>query len=575
MNTLAAVYAATPVIPAGRLPGTGLRAQLLWAARVRVLWLLAGFLAVALIALLRIVSLGLGGQAPQRTSLEEAMVPPRGEITDRSGTPLARAFPAYALWFDPKAMGDAGSPLVRSPQEVAAALKAIFPDIDEARMARRLASGKAGYLRRRLLPEEANRVFALGEIALEIPRETDRYYPQGTLAAHVLGYVVEAEGGKIGMEQVLEERLSHPDKRVEPVALSIDVRVQGALEDELRRGMLATNAIGAAGIVLDVDTGEVMALASLPEFDPNTAGAAGAVNVFNRATNGVYELGSTFKPLSVAAAIDAGVVRDLGQAWDASPISVGRRTIKDLKPKGASLNVPQALVYSSNTVTARVADALGPERLRQTMIDLGMDRRPFIELPARGQPLWPKGPWSRVTNMTVSYGHGLAVTPLHLASAYAAMVNGGVWRPATLMKLAPADVPQGRRVFKESTSSKMRQMLRMISLYGTGKQADAPGYRVGGKTGSAEKAGVGGYNKTALVSTFAAAFPLDAPRYVVVIVLDEPKATVASRFQRTAGYTAAPVVGRLVPRIGPMLGVQPDDARDVDISDLRYLVDKH
>jgi cell division protein FtsI (penicillin-binding protein 3) len=575
MNTLAAVYAATPVIPAGRLPGTGLRAQLLWAARVRVLWLLAGFLAVALIALLRIVSLGLGGQAPQRTSLEEAMVPPRGEITDRSGTPLARAFPAYALWFDPKAMGDAGSPLVRSPQEVAAALKAIFPDIDEARMARRLASRKAGYLRRRLLPEEANRVFALGEIALEIPRETDRYYPQGTLAAHVLGYVVEAEGGKIGMEQVLEERLSHPDKRVEPVALSIDVRVQGALEDELRRGMLATNAIGAAGIVLDVDTGEVMALASLPEFDPNTAGAAGAVNVFNRATNGVYELGSTFKPLSVAAAIDAGVVRDLGQAWDASPISVGRRTIKDLKPKGASLNVPQALVYSSNTVTARVADALGPERLRQTMIDLGMDRRPFIELPARGQPLWPKGPWSRVTNMTVSYGHGLAVTPLHLASAYAAMVNGGVWRPATLMKLAPADVPQGRRVFKESTSSKMRQMLRMISLYGTGKQADAPGYRVGGKTGSAEKAGVGGYNKTALVSTFAAAFPLDAPRYVVVIVLDEPKATVASRFQRTAGYTAAPVVGRLVPRIGPMLGVQPDDARDVDISDLRYLVDKH
>lgn len=575
MNTLAAVYAATPVIPAGRLPGTGLRAQLLWAARVRVLWLLAGFLAVALIALLRIVSLGLGGHAPQRTSLEEAMVPPRGEITDRTGAPLARAFPAYALWFDPKAMGDTGSPLVRSPHEVAAALKAIFPDIDEARMARRLASGKAGYLRRRLLPEEANRVFALGEIALEIPRETDRYYPQGTLAAHVLGYVVEDEGGKIGMEQVLEERLSHPDKRVEPVALSIDVRVQGALEDELRRGMLATNAIGAAGIVLDVDTGEVMALASLPEFDPNTAGAAGAVNVFNRATNGVYELGSTFKPLSVAAAIDAGVVRDLGQAWDATPVSVGRRTIKDLKPKGASLNVPQALVYSSNTVTARVADALGAQRLRQTMIDLGMDRRPFIELPARGKPLWPQGPWSRVTNMTVSYGHGLAVTPLHLASAYAAMVNGGIWRPATLMKLAPADVPQGRRVFKESTSSKMRQMLRMISLYGTGKQADAPGYRVGGKTGSAEKAGVGGYNKTALVSSFAAAFPLDAPRYVVVIVLDEPKGTVASSFQRTAGYTAAPVVGRLVPRIGPMLGVQPDDARDVDISDLRYLVDKH
>ena len=575
MNTLAARAAAIPSIPAGRVRSVNLRAQWLLTARLRVLWLLGGFVAVALIALLRIASLGLAGQAPERASLAEALLPPRGEITDRNGAALARAFPAYALWFDPKAMGDDGAPLVHGPEQVARELKAIFPDIDEARMARRLASGKPGYLRRRILPEEANKVFALGEIALEIPRETDRYYPQGTLAAHVLGYVAEGQGGQLGMEQVLEERLSHPTKRVEPVALSLDLRVQGALEDELRKGMLATNAIGAAGIVLDVDTGEVMALASLPEFDPNTAGASGATNVFNRVTNGVYELGSTFKPLSVAAAIDAGVVRDLGKAWDASPVQVGRRTIKDMKPKGATLNVPQALVYSSNTVTARVADALGPERLRRTMIDLGMDSRPYIELPARGYPIWPKGQWSRVTNMTVSYGHGLAVTPLHLASGYAAMVNGGIWRPATLMKLDPKDAPRGRRVFKESTSHRMRQMLRMISLYGTGKQADAPGYRVGGKTGSAEKANRGGYAKTSLVSSFAAAFPLDAPRYVVVIVLDEPKGTAASSFQRTAGYTAAPVVGKLVPRIGPMLGVQPDESRDVDISDLRYLVDKH
>lgn len=567
-----AFHGSTPVIPAGRLPGAGLRAQLLWLARVRVLWLLAGFALVALIALLRIATLGFGGQAPQRTSMEEALLPPRGEITDRNGAPLARAFPAYALWFDPAAMGDNGAPLVRTPAEVSRALKEIFPDIDEARMTRRLASGKSGYLRRRILPEEANRVFALGEIALEIPRETDRYYPQGTLAAHVLGYVVEDHGGKLGMEQVLEKRLSHPDKRTEPVALSIDLRVQGALEDELRKGMLATNALGAAGIVLDVDTGEVMALASLPEFDPNTAGAAGAVNVFNRATNGVYELGSTFKPLTVAAAIDAGVVRDLGRQWNAAPVPVGSRSIKDSHPLGASLNVPQALVHSSNTVTARVADELGPERMRRAMIDLGMDRRPFIELPAKGKPIWPQGNWSRVTNMTVGFGHGLAVTPLHLASAYAAMVNGGIWRPATLMKLAPADVPQGRRVFKESTSSRMRQLLRMISLYGTGKSADAAGYRVGGKTGSAEKAGAGGYNKTSLVSSFAAAFPMDAPRYVVVVVVDEPKGTIASSFQRTAAFTSAPIVGKLVPRIGPMLGVQPDDSRDVDISDLRYLV---
>jgi cell division protein FtsI (penicillin-binding protein 3) len=573
--TAMAAAAAVHSFPADRVQRVNLRAQLLWTARFRVLWVVGVFALVTLIAMVRIVSLAFAGQVPERTSLQEALLPPRGEITDRNGVPLARAFPAYSLWFDPKAMGDAGSPLVRSPQEVVRELKAIFPDINEARMATRLASGRSGYLRRRILPEEANKVFALGEVALEIPRETDRHYPQGTLAAHALGYVVEDKGGKLGMEQVLEDRLSDPDTRGTPVALSLDVRVQGALEDELRRGMLATNAIGAAGIVLDVDTGEVMAMASLPEFDPNTAGAAGAKNVFNRVTNGVYELGSTFKPISVAAAMDAGVVGDLSKQWNAAPVPVGSRTIKDSHPLGASLNVPQALVHSSNTVTARVADALGPEKMRRAMMDLGMDRRPFIELSAKGKPIWPKGNWSRVTNMTVGFGHGLSVTPLHLASAYAAMVNGGIWRPSTLMKLDPADVPRGRRVFKESTSSRMRQMLRMISLYGTGRSADAPGYRVGGKTGSAEKAGVGGYNKTKLVSSFAAAFPMDAPRYVVVVLVDEPKGTIASSFQRTAAFTSAPIVRRLVPRIGPMLGVQPDESRDVDISDLRYLVDKH
>ena len=573
--TAMAAAAAVHSFPSGRVQRVNLRAQLLWTARFRVLWVVGVFALVTLIAMVRIVSLAFAGQVPERTSLQEALLPPRGELTDRNGVPLARAFPAYSLWFDPKAMGDAGSPLVRSPQEVVRELKAIFPDINEARMATRLASGRSGYLRRRILPEEANKVFALGEVALEIPRETDRHYPQGTLAAHALGYVVEDKGGKLGMEQVLEDRLSDPDTRGTPVALSLDVRVQGALEDELRRGMLATNAIGAAGIVLDVDTGEVMAMASLPEFDPNTAGAAGAKNVFNRVTNGVYELGSTFKPISVAAAMDAGVVGDLSKQWNAAPVPVGSRTIKDSHPLGASLNVPQALVHSSNTVTARVADALGPEKMRRAMMDLGMDRRPFIELSAKGKPIWPNGNWSRVTNMTVGFGHGLSVTPLHLASAYAAMVNGGIWRPSTLMKLDPADVPRGRRVFKESTSSRMRQMLRMISLYGTGRSADAPGYRVGGKTGSAEKAGVGGYNKTKLVSSFAAAFPMDAPRYVVVVLVDEPKGTIASSFQRTAAFTSAPIVGRLVPRIGPMLGVQPDESRDVDISDLRYLVDKH
>jgi cell division protein FtsI (penicillin-binding protein 3) len=565
--------AVSMALASGRVQLVNIRQESLTLARWRVLWIALGFAFVALLALVRIAYLGASDHGARGTSLEEALLPPRGEIADRNGVPLARAFPAYALWFNPTALGEDGTPLVNEPEEVAARLKAIFPDLDESRVAAQFAAGKQGYIRRRVLPEEANRVQEIGELALEMPMENDRHYPQGSMAAHVLGYVAADGKGRVGMEQVLDKHLSDPNTRGTPVSLSIDSRVQGALEDELRRGMKLVQAQGGAGIVLDVDTGEVLALASLPEFDPNKIDARGQKLMFNRVTNQVYELGSTFKPLSVAAAIDAGVVRNLGRRWDASPVKVGRFSIKDSHSMGADLNVVEALIHSSNTVTARVVDELGPERMRRTMIDLGMNERPYIELPAKGFPIWPGEKWPRLRSMTVGYGHGIAVTPLHLASAYAAMVNGGIWRPATLKKLGPGEAPKGRRVFKASTSSRMRQLLRAIAVYGTGKNADAPGYRVGGKTGSAEKpGGSAGYRKTALVSTFAAAFPMDRPRYVVIAMLDEPRGTLASSYQRTAAWNAAPIVGRLVPRIGPLIGVRPDDTRDVDITDLKPLI---
>ncbi|MDG6077642.1 penicillin-binding protein 2 [Erythrobacter litoralis] len=541
-------------------------------ARFRILWVTLAFAFVAFVALLRLAYLGTGGESARTTSLEEALLPPRGEIVDRNGMPLARAFPAYALWFNPEALGEDGDSLVDEPSSVAQKLKVIFPDLDQAKIAAQLASGKAGYIRRRLLPEEANRVQDIGELALEMPMENDRHYPQGKMAAHVLGYVAADGNGRVGMEQVLNEALSDPAQRGTPQQLSIDVRVQGALEDELRRGMMLNDAQGAAGIVLDVDTGEVLALASLPEFDPNKIDKRGQELMFNRVTNQVFELGSTFKPLTVAAAIDAGVIRDFGKRWDATPVKVGRFTIRDSHPLGSTLNVPQTLIHSSNTVSARIADALGPEKMRRTMMDLGMNERPYIELPAKGFPIWPGEKWPRLRNMTVGFGHGIAVTPLHLASAYAAMVNGGIWRPATMHKLSPSEVPQGRRVFKASTSSRMRQLMRAISLYGTGRNADAPGYRVGGKTGSAEKPGQNGYQRSALISTFAAAFPMDRPRYVIIAMLDEPRGTIASSYQRTAAWNAAPIVGRLVPRIGPLIGVRPDDTRDIDISSIAPLI---
>ena len=549
-----------------------IRHRELLTAQLRMLLLAGGFALVAFVALIRIAWLGVVQPAPTEHSMAQALLPPRGEITDRNGVPLARAFPAYALWYNPQALEDGGPPLVNPPAIVAARLKAIFPDMDLAATTRFLAAGKPGYLRRRVLPNEVNAVNAIGELALETPGEADRQYPQGRLAAHVLGYVASDGHGRVGMESFLDKRLLDPIERGQPVPLSIDVRVQGALEDELASGMRAVEAVGAAGIVLDVDTGEVLALASLPSFDPNKIDAEGQKRMFNRVTNEVYELGSTFKPLTVAAAIDAGVITNLGTRYPAAPLHVDGFTIHDDENLGPSLNVPETLIHSSNIVSAQIAAQLGGDRLSRALSDLGMSERPYIELPARGFPIWPKAPWPRLRTMTVGFGHGVAVTPLHLAAAYAALVNGGIWRPATLLKVKPGEEARGRRVFKASTSARMNQLLRMIAVYGTGRKANAPGFRVGGKTGSAEKAGAGGYQKHSIVATFASAFPMDHPRYVVIAMLDEPKAVAASSFQRTAAWNAAPIVGRLVPRIGPMLGVLPDDNRDIDLSDLKPLI---
>ncbi len=554
-------------------------------ARMRALWVVVGFFLILLLALARIAHLGISDPARPGGTLDGILLPDRGDILDRNGLPLARAFPAYALWYNPKALGGDGPPLVHSPAEVAAALVRIFPEEDVAELTQRLASGKAGYLRRRILPEDANKIHALGEPALEFPRENERFYPQGTLAAHVLGYVDSFGHGQVGMEAVFDRQLSDRATRGTPASLSLDARVQGALEDELLAGMKRAQAKGAAGIVMDVDTGEVLAMASLPSFNPNAlrpediadSDPAKQANIFNRATNQTYELGSVLKPITVAAAIDAGVITDLSRRYPADrPLDIAGFQIHDHENYGASLNAIEALIHSSNIVLAQIGDQLGPQRMKSTLQGLGFAERPYIELPAKGRPSFPHGDthgnWSRITTMTASYGHGFTITPMHLASAYAAMVNGGIWRPATLQKIDPAHAPAGRRVWQASTSARMRQLLRSIVEVGTGRQANAAGFRVGGKTGTAERADKNGYHRDQVIATFAAAFPMDRPRYVVIATLDQPHANAATSFQRTAGYTAAPVVGRVIPRIGPLLGIMPDATRDIDISDIAPLI---
>jgi cell division protein FtsI (penicillin-binding protein 3) len=311
-------------------------------------------------------------------------------------------------------------------------------------------------------------------------------------------------------------------------------------------------------------------MASMPTFNPNAAGHSDPNALFNRATMGVYELGSTFKPITVAAAMEAGVVTSMTKRYDASaPLAIGRFRIKDDHPQGRPLNIPETLVHSSNIVTAKIADEMGTERMQAAFKALGFNEAAHVELDQKGRPLWPRD-WGRATVLTSGYGHGVAITPLHLASAYAALVNGGIWRPATLLKTDRA--AQGRRVYSEETSRRMRQLLRLIVLEGTGKRGEAAGYRVGGKTGTAEKSTGGGYSKKVNVSTYAAAFPMDNPRYVVIAMLDAPRGTADTYGFTSAAWTAAPVVSRVISRVGPLLGVYPDAQRDVDVSELLPLI---
>jgi len=390
----------------------------------------------------------------------------------------------------------------------------------------------------------------------------------------VLGYVGTDGHGLSGMERAIDDRLVQPAMRGTPVALSIDLRVQAAFESELASAMTDLQAAGAAGVVLDVHTGEVMAMASLPTFNPNRVLPGDREAMRNNVVQSNYELGSTFKPLTAALAIDTGVVRSMSQRLDATrPLQVGRFPIRDDHPLRRWLNLPEMLVHSSNIVTARIADNLGAERMQGMFRQLGFAAPPAIEIREKGSTLW-QGYWPRITTMTTGYGHGIAVTPLHLASAYAAMVNGGIWRPATMLRVAPGRAAPGRRVFSETTSARMNQLLRLIVLEGTGRNADAPGFRVGGKTGTAERPQNGGYSRNRNVSTFAAAFPMDAPRYVVIAMLDSPVANARSRGQATAGWTAAPVVGRTVQRIGPLLGVIPETDRDIDVADVRAMLSR-
>ena len=493
------------------------------------------------------------GVAGSVTVLEPAA---RADIVDRNGVLLASNLPTHALYVEPDKIFDRA--------EAVAALGRVFPELDLERAAALIASGrKTALLRHNLTPEQAHAIIRLGIPGLWLERQEQRVYPQGRLFAHAIGFTDVDNRGLAGVEKAADDELRRRARNQSgPLVLSLDIRVQHVLAEALQDTMTTHRALGAAGMVMDVQTGELLALVSLPSFNPKAPDRSPSETLFNRATLGTYELGSTFKPFTVAMSLDLGIA-GIEDSYDATePIRVSRYLIRDHHPENRWLTVPEILIHSSNIGAARMAVEVGAERQRAFLDTLGMFERMPLESSERGRPLAPRR-WSEQTTMTVSYGHGLAVTPLHVIANYAALVNGGVTVTPTLLKREPGEPLVQRRVISAETSAIMRMLLYAVVAEGTGKNAAVPGYLVGGKTGTAEKAIGGKYKHDSMITNFVGVFPIDRPRYAVLTMMDEPKGTKETFGFATAGWTAAPVAGAVIERIAPMLGVpalvEPDE----------------
>jgi cell division protein FtsI (penicillin-binding protein 3) len=541
-------------------------------ARQRLAFLIMLFPLLALLILVRLIDLAVIEGQPAGESAPISAAPPRGDIVDRNGVELARTFEAYAITVMPRR-------LASDPEVLATKLAEILPERSREDILADLTSRKSfRYLARRVLPGQAQQINELGEPAIELAREAERLYPNMNLAAQALGYTNDAGKGLIGVEKAFQDRLSDPVKRAEPLVLALDVRVQQAMQNELAALITDQNAKGAAGVVMDVNSGEVLAMVSLPDFNPNAPGqrADGTKYTtenddgsrFNRVTLGGYELGSTFKAFTIATALETGVLTNLQKQYDATrPIEMGGFRIRDDHAKNRWLSVPEIFMYSSNIGTARMALEVGRDRQRDYLEKLGFMKPLEFELQEKARPQSPSlSNWGQLATMTISYGHGLTVTPLHLANGYATLVNGGFYRPPTILKRDAGSVPPGTRVFSDATSMEIRRLLRLVVTNGTGRKADVPGYRVGGKTGTAEKIENGRYVRGQNVVNFAAVFPVDAPRYVVVAMIDDPRGSKATYGFRTAGMVAAPAINRIIRRIAPALGVLPDASRDLNLA---------
>jgi cell division protein FtsI (penicillin-binding protein 3) len=504
-------------------------------------------------------------EEPRAAAEGNPIIGQRADIVDRNGRLLATNLDTFSLYAHPRQMID--------PARTATQLAAIFPEMDaEELLADFTGQRRFLWLRRQLSPEQMQAVHDIGSPGLLFgPREM-RLYPNGTLAAHILGGarygregVSSAEViGVAGVERQFDAFLRDPANEGAPLQLSIDLSIQAATEQVLAGGMALMNAKGATAVLLNIHSGEIVAMASLPDFDPNnrpqvaTSGDQSDSPLFNRAVQGVYELGSVFKIFAVGQAMELGLVNANTMIDTTNPLTWGRFRIRDFRNYGPQNSVTNVIVKSSNVGTARIAMQIGAERQREFLGQLGLLEATPVELieAPTGAPLLPSN-WSEISTMTISYGHGLSSSPLHLAAAYAAMVNGGTKVEPTL--LHNPDPQPGPRIISEAVSRSVVSMLRETVVSGTASMGEVVGYEVGGKTGTADKprASGGGYYDDKVIATFASVFPASDPQYVLIVSLDEPVETSGTEPRRTAGWTAVPVAAEIIRRTAPLLGLRP------------------
>ncbi|TDT91254.1 cell division protein FtsI (penicillin-binding protein 3) [Azorhizobium sp. AG788] len=550
-------YRASIIIVRGML---GLdRADQETVTRARLKLIIAAFSFVFLAIALRLAFLGVTSDPNGvRGGGSEAVASARPDIVDRNGEIIAIDVKSPSLFAEPKRLID--------PDETLEGLLKVLPDLDVNEVRNRLNSKKGfAWLKREITPAQQRAIYRLGFPGIGFVRENRRIYPDGPSFSHVVGNVNVDNQGIAGLEKYIDGRgLAElhlaglaTDRQQEPVALSMDVRVQHTLRDELLKAREKFKAKAAMGLVTNVRTGEIVAMVSLPDFDPNLNGDPRSDAYLNRLTTGVFEMGSTFKSLSFAMALDSGKI-SLSNSFDArAPLSFGRFAIHDFHPEGRVLSLPEIFIYSSNIGTAKMVLSLGVDAHKAFLKKMGQMDRLRTELPESAEPIVPKR-WGELNSATIAFGHGIAVAPLQAVMAVNSMVNGGYLIPPTFLKRTEDDAMKvATRVLKPETSDKMRYLLRLNVEKGSGKKADMVGYNVGAKTGTAEKVVGGRYAKNKLLTSFTAVFPMDRPQYLLLVMLDEPQPTPETHGYATSGWNAAPVAGKIVERIAPMLNVAP------------------